>query len=72
MADCQNNKGTVYEQQFKYEKALVAYKNALNAYTKKNIPAKISMALSNIAIVYKNQKNYPLRTIQFKSTWPFY
>jgi two-component system NarL family sensor kinase len=48
----------VYEQQLKYDKAIIAYKNALDVYTKKNIPAKIAMALSNVAIVYKFQKDY--------------
>ena len=58
IADCQNNKGTVYEQQKKYDNALIVYKKALDIYTRKDIPSKISMALSNLAIVYKFQKNY--------------
>ncbi|RZA01086.1 MAG: tetratricopeptide repeat protein, partial [Sphingobacteriaceae bacterium] len=58
VADCQNNKGTVYEQLKEYDKALATYKKALDVYTRKNITSKISMALSNIAIVYKYQKNY--------------
>ncbi|RYD91543.1 MAG: tetratricopeptide repeat protein, partial [Sphingobacteriales bacterium] len=59
LADCHNNKGVVYEQQLRYDKALSVYKKALAIYEKLKKEDRIALTLNNIGIVYKFLGKFP-------------
>ncbi len=64
-ADCLNNMGTVYEQQFKYNDAFKVYNQALKFYLENNINDRICLTYNNLAILSKVTK-------QFKQSSDYY
>lgn len=58
VADCLNNKGTVYEQQFNYNKAFEAYQQALKIYHQTNLAPRLALTYNNLAVLSKVTKSY--------------
>ena len=58
VADCYNNKGTVYEQQEDFPKALDVYGKALEYYKQAGNLESQAMTLSNLGIVEKRMGNF--------------
>jgi two-component system NarL family sensor kinase len=54
-ADCLNNKGTVYEQQHKFDAANKVYNTALQVYISQNKNDRICLTYNNLAILNKVQ-----------------
>lgn len=69
VADLQNNKGTVYEQQLKYKLASKSYKKALLFYQKEKSYDRIALTYNNLAILSKAQKQYLEAKGFIKSQW---
>ncbi|WP_462250945.1 ATP-binding protein [Ekhidna sp.] len=64
IADANNALGVAHYYSGNHKKALDYYKAAMKEYIKVNDSARLSKSYNNIAIIFKNQKNYP-RAIEY-------